>query len=36
VHPDILGNTAGVRRVPANAIVVGLRVMVNLGGIGSP
>jgi porin len=36
VHPDILGNTVGVKRVPANAIVVGLRVMVNLGGIGSP
>lgn len=35
VHPDILGNTVGVKRVPANAIVVGLRVMVNMGGPGS-
>lgn len=35
VHPDILGNTVGVRRVPANAIVIGLRVMVNMGGPGS-
>ncbi|WP_448096358.1 carbohydrate porin [Luteibacter yeojuensis] len=35
VHPDILGNTVGVKRVPANAIVIGLRVMVNMGGPGS-
>ncbi|QWT18915.1 carbohydrate porin [Bacillus sp. NP157] len=35
VHPDVLGNTVGVRRVPANAIVIGLRVMVNMGGPGS-
>ncbi|HEY4294071.1 carbohydrate porin [Luteibacter sp.] len=35
VHPDILGNTVGVNRVSANAIVVGLRVMVNMGGPGS-
>jgi len=34
-HPDILGNTVGVKRVPANAIVIGLRVMVNMGGPGS-
>ncbi|WP_448100224.1 carbohydrate porin [Luteibacter jiangsuensis] len=36
VHPDILGNTVGVKRVPANALVIGLRVMVNMGGPGSP
>jgi porin len=35
VHPDVLGNTAGAKRVPANAIVVGLRVMLNMGGPGS-
>lgn len=35
MHPDILGNTVGVKRVPANAIVIGLRVMVNMGGPGS-
>jgi porin len=35
VHPDILGNTVGVNRVPANALVIGLRVMLNMGGPGS-
>jgi len=35
VHPDILGNTA-VRRAPDNALVIGLRVMVNIGGLGAP
>jgi len=36
VHPDILGNTVGVKKVSSNDIVVGLRVMLNLGGPGSP
>jgi porin len=35
VHPDVLGNTVGVKRVPANALVIGLRVMLWLGGPGS-
>jgi porin len=35
VHPDILGRPAGVDRVPANALVIGLRVMLNMGGPGS-
>lgn len=35
IHPDILGNTAGMNRVPANALVVGLRAMLNMGGPGS-
>ncbi|MET0617444.1 MAG: carbohydrate porin [Luteibacter sp.] len=35
VHPDILGNSVGVKRVSANALVIGLRVMVNMGGPGS-
>ncbi|HEV7775482.1 MAG TPA: carbohydrate porin [Luteibacter sp.] len=35
VHPDILGNTIQAHGVPANALVIGLRVMVNMGGPGS-
>lgn len=35
VNPDILGNT-GARRAPDNALVIGLRVMVNIGGLGTP
>ncbi|MBB4127342.1 porin [Xanthomonas translucens] len=35
VNPDILGNT-GARRAPDNALVIGLRVMVNSGGLGTP
>jgi porin len=35
INPDILGNTVGVNRVPANAVVVGLRFMINYGGPGS-
>lgn len=35
VHPDILGNSVGVKRVTSNALVIGLRVMVNMGGPGS-
>ncbi|MDR6672234.1 carbohydrate porin [Xanthomonas sp. 1678] len=35
VNPDILGNTAA-RRAPDNALVIGLRVMVNIGGLGTP
>jgi porin len=35
VHPDILGNPAA-RRAPDDALVIGLRVMVNIGGLGAP
>lgn len=35
IHPDILGNSVGVKRVTSNALVIGLRVMVNMGGPGS-
>lgn len=35
IHPDILGNTTTVNRVPANALVVGVRFMLNMGGPGS-
>ncbi len=36
VHPDVLGKPAGITRVPANALVLGVRVMFNLGGPGGP
>ncbi|WP_295911790.1 carbohydrate porin [uncultured Xanthomonas sp.] len=35
VHPDILGNPAA-RRAPDDALVIGLRVMLNMGGLGTP
>ncbi len=35
VNPDILGNPAA-RRAPDNALVIGLRVMLNIGGLGTP
>ena len=35
VHPDILGRTTAAKFVPGNAVVLGLRLMLNLGGVGS-
>ena len=36
VHPDVLGRPTGIEHPSANALVLGVRVMVNMGGPGGP